>query len=67
MIFSSRKSRHLRYLDNSIYELRYELLNDAIKLRKTMGRDDLHQHVASMTRKSSRLIKYNKYLRLLRF
>jgi hypothetical protein len=67
MILSTRKSRHLRYLDNSIYELRYELLNDAIKLRNNMGRDDLDRHIVKMTIKSKKLIKYNKYLRLLRF
>ena len=67
MILSTRKNRHLRYLDNSIYELRYELLNDAITLRKKMGRDDLERHIIKMTIKSEKLIKYNKYLKLLRF
>ena len=67
MIFSRRKIRHVNYLDNSIYKLRYELLNDAIKLRNNMGRDDLDRHIVKMTIKSKKLIKYNKYLRLLRF
>ena len=67
MIFSRRKIRHVKYLDNSIYELRYELLNDAIKLRNNMGRDDLERHIVKMTIKSKKLIKYNKYLRLLKF
>lgn len=67
MIFSRRKIRHVNYLDNSIYRLRYELLNDAIKLRNNMGRDDLERHIVKMTIKSKKLIKYNKYLRLLRF
>lgn len=66
-MFNSRKKRHIRFVSDSIYNLRYSLLNDAILLHRGMGRDDLDRLIIRMSIKSKRLVRYNRYLRLLTF
>ena len=49
-----RKSRHVRYLENSIWRLKYEILNDALVLNINENKVNLFH-------------KYNKRLKLITF
>ena len=49
-----RKKRHVKYLENSIWHLKYEILNDALVLKINENKVNLFH-------------KYNKRLKLITF
>jgi hypothetical protein len=49
-----RKKRHVRYLENSIWHLKYQILNDALVLKINENKVNLFH-------------KYNKRLKLITF
>ena len=49
-----RKKRHVKYLENSIWHLKYQILNDALVLKVNKNKVNLFH-------------KYNKRLKLITF
>jgi hypothetical protein len=77
MIFRTKRKRlHIRTVEDAVYHLRYDLLNDALNLHrmdilegesKDIEKDKLLEVLRKMKSKSDKIIRYNKYLNILRF
>lgn len=62
----SRKRKHIDFIYNTVYDLKYSLLNDALKLDCLTG-SHLNNRIDKIKQKSLRMKKYQRYLRQIEF
>ncbi len=62
----SRKRKHIDFIYEAVYDLKYSLLNDALKLDNLTGLN-LDNKVKIIKQKSKRMKKYQRYLKQIEF
>lgn len=79
IIRTKRKRSHIRTVENAIYHLKYDLLNDALNAHQIEFLDKnpekmtakeiakLVEYGKKMSDKAQKVVKYNKYLSILKF
>tara|TARA_B100000287_G_scaffold340535_1_gene326990 strand:+ start:1423 stop:1629 length:207 start_codon:yes stop_codon:yes gene_type:complete len=60
----TRKTKHVQFVQDYLFHLRYGLINDALKLDSLTGKK-LDAKIDKIKTKSSNFKKYQKYLKLL--
>tara|TARA_B100001175_G_scaffold317406_1_gene334183 strand:+ start:1655 stop:1861 length:207 start_codon:yes stop_codon:yes gene_type:complete len=60
----TRKTKHVLYVQDYLFHLRYALINDALNLDSLTGKK-LDAKVDQIKTKSSNFKKYKKYLKIL--
>lgn len=62
-----RKRKHIRFVHSRLYELKYEMLNQSLKMTSVDDSVDLYQKFEDIRIKASLFKKYQRRLKLLRF
>lgn len=62
-----RKRKHIRFVHSRLYELKYEMLNQSLKMTSVDDSVDLYQKFEDIRIKASLFKKYQRRLKLLHF
>lgn len=62
-----RKRKHIRFVHSRLYELKYEILNQSLKMTSVDDSVDLYQKFEDIRIKASLFKKYQRRLKLLQF
>lgn len=62
-----RKRKHVRFVHSRLYELKYEILNQSLKMTSVDDSVDLYQKFEDIRIKASLFKKYQRRLKLLQF
>jgi hypothetical protein len=62
-----RKRKHIRFVHSRLYELKYEMLNQSLKMTSVDDSVDLYQKFEDIRIKASLFKKYQRRLKLLQF
>lgn len=63
----NRKRKHVRFVHSRLYELKYEILNQSLKMTSVDDSVDLYQKFEDIRIKASLFKKYQRRLKLLQF
>lgn len=62
-----KKRKHIRFVHSRLYELKYEMLNQSLKMTSVDDSVDLYQKFEDIRIKASLFKKYQRRLKLLQF
>lgn len=62
-----KKRKHIRFVHSRLYELKYEILNQSLKMTSVDDSVDLYQKFEDIRIKASLFKKYQRRLKLLQF
>lgn len=62
-----RKRKHVRFVHSRLYELKYEMLNQSLKMTSVDDSVDLYQKFEDIRIKALLFKKYQRRLKLLQF
>lgn len=62
-----KKRRHVRFVHSRLYDLKYDMLNESLKMTSVDDSVDLYNKFNEIRLKASLFKKYQRRLKLLRF